>query len=182
MSSDLSLSPKAGLVALLNEKSSVVVTEADLLEIFPPVVLSGTPNTEITVKTTLGFSHAGRVTRQYNRINLSALSPYALTATVEETSTLAQYLTTLSNRYGIHFTPEDFLASTAFNVSGGELSYTFNFTARPTNLRWTGTGVFIANVVWNLTDPELVEQQVNRLRTLVNVTLPLSLSTFMQSA
>jgi hypothetical protein len=182
MSSDLSLTPKAGLIALLNAKSSVVVTENDLLEIFPPVALQGTPNTEVTVKTTLAFSHAGRVTRQYNRLNLASLTPYQLSATVGDSGTLAEYLTMLTTRYGIYLTPDDFLPNTTFDVSGGELSYTLNFTAHPNNLRWYGTGAFIVNIVWNLADPELVEQQVNRLRTLINVTLPLSLSTFMQSA
>jgi hypothetical protein len=183
--SDLSLAPKAGLLALINAKSSAPATLADLQEIFPPQVIAnaptGQPNTQVTVRTTLDFSHAGRVTLSYHRLDLSAFTPYQMNATIEDVGTLADYLAMLTTRYGIYFDTAEVSSTVPFDASSGELTYTFTLQANPTSYMYVGSGDFIVHVVWRFDDPELIEQNVSQLRIAVQIDLPNSISTFLQS-
>lgn len=183
--SDLSLTPKVGLLTFINAKSSVPATEADLSQFFPPEVIvdpePGAPNTRITLKTTMEFTHAGRVTLEYNRLNLADFSQYQMAATVEDVGTLDQYLAMLTTRYGIYFNVSDVEPDAPFDVSGGEASYTITLNAKPDSLMYYGTGQFKVNVAWRFDDPEWIEQNINRLRVLLHSELPLSILSFMNS-
>lgn len=183
MSIDLSLTPKAALLALLNEKTTAPVTEADLKQLYLPEAIpdapAGQPNTRASAKTTLTFSHAGRVTFEYRRLNLADFTPYNMTATLQDTGTLEEYLAMLTTRYGIFFGPEDVVSAVPFDVSGGELEYTITLNANPDSYLYYGTGQFKAKVVWNFDDPEWIEQNINRLRILLQSDLPMSLLSFM---
>lgn len=185
MAGDLSLTPKAGLLALINAKSSVVATEANFQEWLAPQPIAnapaGQPNTEVTLRTNLEFSHAGRVTLQYTRLNLADFTQYQMSATVEDIGTLEQYLAMLSNRYGIYLQPTDIEPTTPFDVSGGELSYVYTFAAKPNSYLYYGQGQFVVKVNWRFDDPEWIEQNVSRLRTLVQIDMPSAVISFMQS-
>lgn len=183
MSHTLALSPLKSLLALINAQTSVVLTEDDIHTLFPPQVIpdaaAGMPNTGIALRTGMDFSHAGRVSLQYRRLDLADLTPYALTATVEDNATLEQYLGMLCLRYGLTLSAHDIESVDPFDVSGGALSYAVSLRAKPDSLMYVGTGTFNVNVNWRLDDPELVELQIDRLRTLLNVTMPLTFSNFM---
>lgn len=185
MSSDLSLTPKAGLLALINQNTTAPVTEADLKEIYPPQVIpgapAGQPNTSVVAKTTLEFTHAGRVSLQYKRIDLAEFTPYNMSATLDDVGTLDQFLAMLTTRYGIFFNASDMDPSVPFDVSGGELEYTITLNAKPESYMYVGSGQFKAKVTWRFDDPEWIEQNINRLRVLLQSDLPLSLISFMNS-
>lgn len=181
--SDLSLTPKAGLLALINQNTTAPAAVEDVQEFYPPEVIEdaaeGQLNTRITLKTTLDFSHAGRATFEYQRIDLSRFTPYGLTATVEDIGTLEQYQTMLTNRYGIYLGVEEIEPAIPFDVSGGELEYTLTFNAKPNALMYVGSGQFKVKVNWRFDDPEWIEQNINRLRVLLQNDLPLSILSFM---
>jgi len=185
MSNDLSLTPKTGLLALINQNTSVPVTEADLSEIYPPEAIDGAtagqPNTRVIAKTTLEFTHAGRVTLQYKRINLADFTPYNMTATVNDNATLDEFLSMLTTRYGIFFNASDMDPSVPFDVSGGELEYTITLTAKPNSYMYVGSGQVKAKVIWRFDDPEWIEQNINRLRVLLQSDLPLSIISFLNA-
>lgn len=178
----LMLPPREALLRLINQRASSPLALSDIMEIFPPVAvpepLEGQGNTQVTIKTTLDASHAGRETFTYDRIDLALFTPYQINTTIEDIGTQAQFLAMLTRRYGFQFENE-VEAILPFDVSGGELSYPTIFRAKPTSLVWTGEFTAIVHVRWRLTDPEWVEMEADRLRTLLNVSLPLSLSTFM---
>ncbi len=177
---DLSLPPLQGLVQLINEKiSSPTMTLADFSVIFPPQVIAPLPdgsNTQVTVKTSMDYTHAGRATFFYKRMDLTDLFANGIAATINDTDNFAQYLTALSMRYGVFFSEEDLEPVQPFDVSGGELSYQVAIQAKPESYAYVGQGNVTVNVRWRLDDPELVEQEADRLRQLVNFTLPLSIS------
>lgn len=178
--SDLSLPPVEGLVKLINAKiSSAPTTVDDYSVIFPPVAIDPLPdgsNTQVTVKTSMDYTHAGRATFFYTRVDLGTLFTPAISANVDDVDTFADYLTALTSRYGLYFSEDDLEPVQPFDVSGGELSYVVAIRAKPTSYAYVGTGNVTVRVTWRLDDPELVEQEVDRLRQLVNFTLPLSIS------
>ncbi|QVD49245.1 hypothetical protein LUCX_175 [Xanthomonas phage vB_XciM_LucasX] len=151
MSSDLTLTPKAGLLALINQNTSVPVTENDLLNLFPPEVitdaLAGEPNTRITARTTLTFSHAGRATFEYHRIDLANLTPYAMSVEISAAATLDQYLAALAERYGLYLSTSDLEPAVPFDISTGQTEYDLTFNAKPGSLMYVGSGQFKAKIV-----------------------------------
>lgn len=178
----LSQPPVQGLVQLINQKiSSPTTTINDYSVIFPPVSIAALPdgsNTRVTVKTSLDYTHAGRATFYYKRVELSQLLGQPVAATINDTDNFAQFLAALTARYGVYFSETDFEPISSFDVSGGELSYLIGIRAKPDSYGYVGEGNVIANINWRLDDPELVEQETDRLRQLVNFTLPLSISMF----
>ncbi len=178
--SNLSLPPVQGLVQLINEKiSSAPTTVDDYSVIFPPVAIAPLPdgsNTRVTVKTSMDYTHAGRATFFYKRVSLADIFTPAISANVDDVDTFSDYLASLSSRYGLYFSEDDLEPVQPFDVSGGELSYVVAIQAKPNSYAYVGAGNVTVRVTWRLDDPELVEQEVDRLRQLVNFTLPLSIS------
>lgn len=183
--SNLALTPVEGLLALVNANTSAPVELSDLNEIFPPVVIEDAegsdPNTRITLKTNFDFSHAGRVTVDYHRLDLSQFSAYNIGAYVQDNATVDEYLAALSERYEIYFGTTDIQPTEPFDLSGGELSYIVEFTALPESLMYIGTGTFVVNVIWLFEEPELIEARAEALHDFVHDTLPDTLISFMQS-
>lgn len=178
----LSQPPVQGLVALINQKiSSAPTTVDDYSVIFPPVAIAPLPdgsNTRVTVKTSMDYTHAGRSTFFYKRVELSELFAQPVTATINDTDNFTQYLAALTARYGVCLTDTDIEPVVPFDVSDGELSYEIAVRAKPGSYGYVGQGNVTVNVRWRLDDPELIEQEADRLRQLVNFTLPLSISMF----
>lgn len=181
MPSSLSKTPEEALLALIQEKSNIPVTWNDFMTVFPPVALpadhpSG-KNSEVTVRTSMDSTHAGRVSFQYDRYDLAELLLIPMSATIEDVGTFANYLTALNARYGIDLESRELAPVLPFDVSGGELSYQVLVRAAPNALRLVGEGYLTVSVNWRLDDPERVEIEAERLYRLVNITIPSSLDT-----
>ncbi len=182
MSNYLSTSPEDALARLIQTQSQVPVQWSDFLQVFSPVALgeddpSGR-NTAVTVRTTMEYSHAGRATFHYDRLDLAELFSTGLSATVEDISTFTDYLTALNARYGLGLTESELVPVEPFDVSGGELSYQVVVQAPEDAWRFTGQGPLTVHVRWRLDDPELVEAEVDRLHQLINYTLPETITLF----
>lgn len=182
MFSLLSKPAEDALAQLIQEQCQVPVQWTDFLKVFPPEPLTeGDPsegNTSLTVRTTLQYTHAGRATFRYHRLDLADLFSAGVSATVDDVADFSQFLTAINSRYGLSLGAGELQPVEPFDVSGGELSYQIAVQAPPEALRFTGQGVLTANVRWRLDDPELVEAEVDRLHRLINYTLPETLSLF----
>lgn len=183
MPQDLSLPPLDSLIGMINDVSSVQVDRTSFAQIFPPEIISAPDgaNTHVTFKTTMDFSHAGRVSFQYVRLNLATLFANGIDATVEDNSTFEQYLDAVRQRYGFYLHEDDIALDSPWNIANGELTHTVQVRARNSSYAFIGVANMTVNVNWRLDDPELIEDQTDRLRQLVNFTLPLSISTFLQN-
>lgn len=178
MSVDFSKPPLDNLMEMLNANSSVVAAVGNFMEIGKPVVLTGDAsgrNTQVSLRTNMEFSHAGRVTVKYDRLPLSAVITSDVAVTVEDYDQFATALDMYRRKYGVYLDEDDILTDQPFDVSGGELSYQVAVTAPADSYGYYGAATFKVNVNWRLDDPELVEEEINRLRQLVQVAIPTSI-------
>lgn len=181
MSVDFAKPPLENLMELMNAKSSVVAKTTDFMEITPPLVLTGdvdSRNTQVSLLPSFEFSHAGRVTVKYNRLPLATVINADVSVTVEDTGTFAEAVDMYRRKYGVYVDDADIQVVGTFDVSGGELSYQVPVIAPVDSYGYYGTANLTVNVNWRLDDPELVEEEVNRLRQVVQFDLPLALTAF----
>lgn len=181
MSVDFGKTPLENLMEMLNAKSSVVVKVTDFMDITKPEVLTGHPsghNTRVSLRTTLAYTHAGRVAVTYDRRNLSEVITPNVNVTVEDTDTFEVALDMYRRKYGIELGVEDIEVVGVFDVSGGELSYQIPVKSPVDSYGYIGTANLTVNVNWRLDDPELVASQVDELRQVVQFDLPLAFTAF----
>lgn len=179
MSVDFAKPPLENLMEMLNANSSVDVASTDFIDITAPEVLVGDAdgrNTRVSLRTTMEFTHAGRVYVKYNRLPLAQVLTTDVSVTVEDTSTFEEALDMYRRKYGVYLNQDDIQLVGAFDVSGGELSYSFPVQAPAGSYGYFGAGTFRVNVNWRLDDPELVEQEVDRLRQVVQFDLPMAIT------
>jgi hypothetical protein len=179
MSVDFRKTPLENLMEMLNAKSSVVAAVPDFQTISDPVVLVDDPdgyNTQVSLRTTMAYTHAGKVSPKFNRRPLTDVITADVNVTVEDTATFAEALDMYRRKYGIYLDEHDIEPVGAFNVSGGELSYQIPVRSPLKSYGYFGTATLTVNVNWRLDDPELVEVEVNRLRQLVQFDLPLAIT------
>lgn len=179
MSVDFSKTPLDNLMEMLNAKSSVVAKTTDFIEIDRLTVLTDDPdgrNTQVSLRTNMDFSHAGRVNPKFDRLPLSSVITSRVNITVEDYATFDQALETYRRKYGIYLDRQDVLPDQPFDVSGGDLSYAVAVTSPATSFGYKGTAILNVNVNWRFDDPEKVESDMNQLRQLVQFDLPLALN------
>ena len=179
MSVDFAKPPLENLMEMLNANSSVDVVTTDFMDITPPEVLVGDAdgrNTRVSLRTTMEFTHAGRVYVKFNRLPLAQVLTADVSVTLEDTGTFEQALDMYRRKYGVHLDEDDIQIVGPFDVSGGELSYSFPVQAPANSYGYYGTATFKVNVNWRLDDPELVEQEMDRLRQVVQFDLPMAIT------
>ena len=180
MSVDFAKPPLENLMELMNAKSSVVATVGDFMEIGKPVVLTGDPdgrNTQVKLRTSMDYSHAGFVTVKYNRLPLNVVITPDVNITVEDYQKFDVALDMYRRKYGVYLDEKDIVPEQPFDVSGGDLTYQVAVKSPTDSYGYTGTATLTVNVNWRLDDPELVEVEINRLRQLVQVSIPMSILT-----
>jgi len=179
MSVDFSKTPLDNLMEMLNAKSSVVAKATDFIEIDRLTVLTDDVdgrNTQLSLRTNMEFSHAGRVNPKFNRLPLNSVITPRVNVTVEDYATFEQVLETYRRKYGVYVDVLDVQPDQPFDVSGGDLSYAVAVTSPATSFGYKGTAVLNVNVNWRFDDPEKVEMDMNQLRQLVQFDLPLALN------
>lgn len=178
MSVDFAKTPLENLMEMLDVNSSVTATVDDFMEIGKPVVLTGDAdnrNTQVTLRTSMEFTHAGRVTVKYNRLPLTDVITPDVNITVEDFQKFDVALDMYRRKYGVYLDEKDIVTVEPFDVSGGELSYAVAVRTPVDSYGYYGTATLTVNVNWRLDDPELVEVEINRLRQLVQVSIPMSI-------
>jgi len=181
MSVDFGKTPLENLMEMLNAKSSVDVTTTDFMDITKPEVLTGDAsgrNTRVSLRTTMEFTHAGRVYVLYDRRQLSEVITPSVNVTVEDTDTFEVALDMYRRKYGIYLDEHDIQVVGNFDVSGGELSYQIPVKSPVDSYGYYGTANLTVNVNWRLDDPELVASQVDELRQVVQFDIPLAFTAF----
>lgn len=181
MSVDYSKPPLDNLMELLNAKSTVAVKASDFMDITKPVVLTGDPsgrNTMVSLRTTLEFTHAGRVEARYDRRPLAEFINASVNVTVNDDATFADAIAAYRDRYGIYMDAQDIEAVGPFDVSGGEPSYIVPVRSPLNSYGYTGTANLQVNVAWRLVDPELMESAVDRLYQIVHHQLPETITSY----
>lgn len=179
MSVDFSKSPLENLMEMLNAKSSVVAKTTDFMEFGKPAILAGDPssrNTQVSLRTNMEFSHAGRVAPKFTRLPLNSVITSRVNIKVEDYATFEEALETYRRKYGIYLDHFDVQPDQPFDVSGGESSYAIAVTAPAGSYGYFGTAVLNVSVNWRFDDPEKVEADMEQLRQLVQFDLPLALN------
>lgn len=180
MSVDFAKTPLENLMEMLNANSSVVAAVGNFMTIGDPVALTDHPsgrNTQVKLRTNMDYTHAGFVTVEYDRLPLSAVITPDVNITVEDYQKFDVALDMYRRKYGVYLDEKDIEPVQPFDVSGGDLTYQVAVRSPVNSYGYKGTATLTVNVNWRLDDPELVEVEINRLRQLVQVSIPMTILT-----
>lgn len=169
--------PLYNLVAMISERTTAPVELSDIVEVSHPEPYEGTyANTKIRMRTSLDFSHAGWGELLYRRIPLSDFEAINAGATMFDMDGIREYLWHFSQNQRIHMDDNEIELAEPFDPLNWPLEYAATFQAKPESLMYVGSGKLIIRTYWRFAAPEVNEAQVDRLRTLLHVTMPQTFS------